>query len=180
MGTATRTMIDMKAATIGEIKSASVIPITVNIELAAEQEITPLFQSYQKAGKDQKQASEQLGRSLLRWRDQYKAQGQAGDGFKALLERLNIPRATAYRLITRADPNSVSLETKADDRLAILNKHAKKLKFDPAFALFIGFLSFEALQSAYEVRRKELPDGQKQTFEWLWSLVCEFEGERPA
>lgn len=120
--------------------SASVIPIIVNIELEAEQEIAPLFQTYLKRCEDRKHAGEQLGRSLLRWRDEYKAQGShGGDGFKALLARLNIPRATAYRLIRRVDPNLVSSETKEEIKLKLtvagLTRWAERLPDKPGKGL---------------------------------------------
>lgn len=86
-----------------------------NLKVQAVAEITPLLTAFHKTGEDHDQAAEDLGRSLVRWRDEYKAQGQAGSGFKALLKHLEIPRATAYRLMRRVEPDLVSHETKPFD-----------------------------------------------------------------
>lgn len=111
------------------MSTTSMAPIEAAFEVLAEQEIAPLFQSYQRAGNGVRRVGEELGRSLLRWRDEYKRQGCAGEGFKALLHRLNIPRASAYRLIRRADPNLVSVETQFDLKRTVnrLSLCAKKL-----------------------------------------------------
>jgi hypothetical protein len=86
--------------------------IALTIDVLAEQEIAPLFQSYQRAGQNLKQATqdrkrtgEELGRVLLKWHTEYKQQGsRTGEGFEALLKRLGIPKKTAYRRMHKADP----------------------------------------------------------------------------
>ena len=107
-----------------------ITPASPTIEEQAEQELGPLVESYREASDDQRLASDELGRCLLKWRDEYKAQGRAGDGFKALLARLNIPRATAYRLMKLAgDSDSVSRETKFNLERTVkgLSRLAEKL-----------------------------------------------------
>jgi hypothetical protein len=80
----------------------------------ADLELRPLFAEYRQAYVEREQAALELDRCLLKWRNEYKRQGRAGQGFRALLSRLKIPSATAYRLIQAADPNFVSSETKFD------------------------------------------------------------------
>jgi hypothetical protein len=164
--------------------ACAVVTITEPIEAQAEQEIAPLFQSYQKAGGDRKQAGEQLGRCLLRWRDEYKAQGSHdGDGFKALLVRLGIPRGSAYRLIRRVDPYFVSSETRHSQCVAPLEKKCaavlRKIGFkrmSPAYILLTTYFSHEAWEAAYRAARSN-PDiaGPEDlaVLDWLWSVLEE-------
>jgi hypothetical protein len=99
------------------------------IPQTADLEIAPLLARYGAADAERKSAGLELGRCLLKWREEYKAQGQAGNGFQALLARMKIPRATAYRLIRAAAPNFVSPETKFNLKLTVarLSVWAKKL-----------------------------------------------------
>ena len=106
--------------------------VATNLEVQALAELTPLIVTFQKTGEEHARAGDELGSALIRWRDAYKAQGQAGAGFKALLARLDIPRATAYRLMDRVGGNLVSDETKqefAELRLTVtsLERWARKL-----------------------------------------------------
>src|SRR5690242_238247 len=85
------------------------------LEVEAAAEILPSFVQFQKADSDRRRAGLALGRSLLSWCDRYKSQGsRTGGGFKKMLDRLGVPRATAYRLMRKAGPdtNLVSRETK--------------------------------------------------------------------
>lgn len=95
----------------------------------ADFEIRPLFVRYRDAYVERERAGLELGRCLLKWRDQYAAQGRAEEGLKALLKRVKIPRSTAYRLMQGADPNFVSSEAKFDVRriLAGLCRWSKKV-----------------------------------------------------
>src|SRR5580704_17829341 len=94
------------------MSASAVGSITLTIDVQAEHEIMPLFQSYQRAAGDHKRAAqgrtqigEELGRVMLKWHAQYKQQGSCtGEGFEALLKRVGIPKKTAYRRMHRADP----------------------------------------------------------------------------
>jgi hypothetical protein len=146
-------------------------------EVQAEQEIALLFQSYQNAGEDRRRAGEELGRSLLIWRERYKAQGNhGGDRFKPLLLRLGIPRATAYRLMRRADPSFVSPETKqgCDPLREARASMVKKYHIDvhPACAVFLAFLPAEAWEAAYKTARSMAEDETiRECLDNQWAVI---------
>lgn len=94
---------------------------------AADLEVQPIYQSYRQADGQREVAGRQLGSVLLKWHGTYKAQGsRSGGGFDALLKRLDIPRATAYRCMHRVDPDYfVSCDTKCKQETS---KHSKPRK----------------------------------------------------
>jgi hypothetical protein len=115
------------------------------MEVEAAAEILPLFLEFQKADRDRQRAGLDLGRSLLNWRERYKAQGsRTGAGFKKMLDRLGVPRATAYRLMKKADPNLVSRETKS----TLLSE------MDVALFFFWEFVEDDGLFHAFEIAFK--------------------------
>jgi hypothetical protein len=116
--------------------TAPIIP-----EVEAIREIQPLYAAYQKTDTDRQSAGMELGRSLLRWREQYKAQGsRSGKGFNTLLDRLEIPKATAYRWMRKADPNFVPCETKSEEIVAFgrISPRAFNARISKAFEVLSG------------------------------------------
>jgi hypothetical protein len=98
---------------------------------ASDLEIAPLFEEYQQHEAQRDRYGMELGRLLLKWHGIYKAQGSRdGGGFRALLERVTIPRSVAYRWMKRVNPDYfVSGGTKSKRRH---NPHAQKAALSSA------------------------------------------------
>jgi hypothetical protein len=110
-------------------------------------QLAPLYKNYQSAGSSYKKASATvvrsvesrnaakkqleaariaLGKSLLKWRDEFSAQGNRdGKGFAALLDRIGFPRATAYRHIERYE-NVYLVSDKANETKSLPPKPRSK------------------------------------------------------
>jgi len=83
----------------------------------AFRELQPLFVKYRQANKNILNAKEkrltavaELRAALIKWRDQFTAQGsRTGGGFEAVLKQLGIPKTTAYRHLNLVPSGTKSL-----------------------------------------------------------------------
>src|SRR5215471_17522769 len=89
----------MSTATVTAEVPAAALPdsVTPSLDQLAELEIRNAWDNYKIVEK----RGLEVGRVLYEWREKFSAQGKKGEGLRAMLHKVGIPRRTAYRWIER-------------------------------------------------------------------------------